>query len=390
MPEIELNDLFIKQKVGMSRQAKTAGSSPFWEGVIVLENTDAEAQSANLLEWKTAYEKATGHKVLHMSIHLDEGYMDKDMPVYNPHAHVIVSRMDSKNKVIHLGRKQLAEVQDLTSISLKMERGSTLAERGGKRGRAHLGHREFRQKAEEARLALEADLLKTIKVAGAAQSALQFEISRLETELELALEKPAQQEAEYAAERAAMKASGTAKQAEYTKLREANEKLTEANKLLVIELKALKKAHEATLAELKKANQTINDQAGEIAQLKAKLTQTPAAPAGPRPPVDQSKVRAIQNPGSFDTGGCFTKALEKAARDQSRHWNDIDWVMAEVDAARRLSADSGYQPDYIFNRLVALSPAQQGCAGDVERLRRECRPPRPDDPGEDDDNDYKP
>jgi hypothetical protein len=32
-----------------------------------------------------AYEKVTGHKVLHMSVHLDEGYIDTDgKPQYNP------------------------------------------------------------------------------------------------------------------------------------------------------------------------------------------------------------------------------------------------------------------------------------------------------------------
>lgn len=130
---------------------------------MVLSDTDAKAQSTNLQVWKVAYEKSTGHKVLHISIHLDEGYIDtQGKPQYNPHAHVIVSRMDSKKKVISLDRKQLAVVQDLTAETLKMERGSTLAERAGKRGRAHIAHREYREIADGARLDLEGEKAKTV------------------------------------------------------------------------------------------------------------------------------------------------------------------------------------------------------------------------------------
>ena len=148
--------LFIQQKAGMTGQAKARGSSPFWEGVVVLPNTNGPEQSSNLQSWKNEYEKATGHKVLHMAIHLDEGYIDDAGGVhYNPHAHVIVSRMDERNRVIKLERKQLSEVQDLTAKTLQMERGSTLAERAGKRGRAHVPHKEFRLQADAKRLELD-------------------------------------------------------------------------------------------------------------------------------------------------------------------------------------------------------------------------------------------
>lgn len=157
LSENELAAMFIRQKEGMTRQAKTAGASPFWEGVVVLPNTDGREQSKNLQSWKKEYEKLTGQKVLHMAVHLDEGYLDElGKPQYNPHAHVIVSRMDSKNKVINLDRRQLAKVQDLTAETLQMERGSTLEERKGKRGRAHVPHREFRVQADGKRLDVEA------------------------------------------------------------------------------------------------------------------------------------------------------------------------------------------------------------------------------------------
>jgi hypothetical protein len=78
LSENDLAALFIKQKEAMTGQAKARGSSPFWEGVVVLKNTDGQEQSELLKDWKVAYELATGHQVLHMSIHLDEGYLDKD------------------------------------------------------------------------------------------------------------------------------------------------------------------------------------------------------------------------------------------------------------------------------------------------------------------------
>ena len=248
LSENELAALFIKQKEAMSGQAKARGSSPFWEGVVVLGNTDAQEQSTNLLAWKKAYEQTTGHKVLHMSVHLDEGYMDtQGKPVYNPHAHVIVSRMDEKNRVIKLERKELAAVQDLTAETLKMQRGSTLAERGGKRGRAHIGHKEFRLMADESRLDLEkpkADLARLQKKSKEWSDADLSKIKDLQAKLDgeparqaaaLAAQK-LQLDEQYRQDRAALKASGEAKQADY---------------------QALKKAHDGAIEALKESNKKV-------------------------------------------------------------------------------------------------------------------------------------
>ena len=248
LSENELAALFIKQKEAMSGQAKASGSSPFWEGVVVLGNTDAQEQSTNLLAWKKAYEQTTGHKVLHMSVHLDEGYMDtQGKPVYNPHAHVIVSRMDEKNRVIKLERKELAAVQDLTAETLKMQRGSTLAERGGTRGRAHIGHKEFRLMADESRLDLEkpkADLARLQKKSKEWSDADLSKIKDLQAKLDgeparqaaaLAAQK-LQLDEQYRQDRAALKASGEAKQADY---------------------QALKKAHDGAIEALKESNKKV-------------------------------------------------------------------------------------------------------------------------------------
>ena len=201
-----------------------------------------------MLAWKKAYEQTTGHKVLHMSVHLDEGYMDtQGKPVYNPHAHVIVSRMDEKNRVIKLERKELAAVQDLTAETLKMQRGSTLAERGGKRGRAHIGHKEFRLMADESRLDLEkpkADLARLQKKSKEWSDADLSKIKDLQDKLDgeparqaaaLAAQK-LQLDEQYRQDRAALKASGEAKQADY---------------------QALKKAHDGAIEALKESNKKV-------------------------------------------------------------------------------------------------------------------------------------
>jgi hypothetical protein len=250
LSESELATLFIHQKLGMTGQAKARGSSPFWEGVVVLGDTDSKAQSENLQAWKVAYEKATSHKVLHMSIHLDEGYIDTaGKPQYNPHAHVIVSRMDGKNRVIKLERKELAAVQDLTAETLKMERGSTLKERQGKRGRKHIEHREYRAQADEARLDLDVEKSKTARIQKLFSDDTPI-ITGLKKELADSKAQEAQQATEiaqlneqYRLDREALKASGIATQKAY---------------------QALKKAHEHEVADLKKELVTALEEAAQL------------------------------------------------------------------------------------------------------------------------------
>ena len=281
LSENELAALFIKQKEAMTGQAKARGSSPFWEGVVVLGNTDAQEQSTNLLAWKKAYEQTTGHKVLHMSVHLDEGYMDtQGKPVYNPHAHVIVSRMDEKNRVIKLERKELAAVQDLTAETLKMQRGSTLAERGGKRGRAHIGHKEFRLMADESRLDLEkpkADLVRLQKKSKEWSDADLSKIKDLQAKLDgeparqaaaLAAQK-LQLDEQYRQDRAALKASGEAKQADYQALKKAHEGAIEALKESTKKVTALTQENQ----RLQEENQRLAERREAASRITLKTLQ---------------------------------------------------------------------------------------------------------------------
>ena len=283
--EKEVEAIFKKQKSAMTGQAKARGSSPFWEGVAVLKNTDGEDQSKKLQAWKVAYEKATGHKVLHMAIHLDEGFVDSEgTPHYNAHAHVFVSRMNEKNRVIELGRKQLSEVQDLTAETLEIERGSTLKERDGKRGRKHIPHNIFREMANSHRLDLEKETNQTkfygnllyykneqdfinrakIKEANKVIAEKDAEVARLKLEHKAEVE---ELKTEYGIDRAALKATGEATQRDYQQLKKDHEakvaKLQEAHaeKMLELENKIQAAAEEKT--------KTLDGKDAEIARLKS-------------------------------------------------------------------------------------------------------------------------
>lgn len=353
--ENELAALFIQQKAVMTGQAKARGSSPFWEGVVVLADTNLVAHCENLKAWKMAYEKSTGHKVLHMAVHLDEGYMDPDgKPVYNPHAHVIVSRMDSKNRVIKLERKELAVVQDLTAAALKMERGSTLAERQGKRGRAHVGHKEFRQMSSEARLELD----KKVPLLKAQVKDQAAEIARIK--------------AEYDADRAAMKASGVAKQADY---------------------QLLKKAHEAALQKLKNQEQVIGNLLVNENMLHTKLATLAQENEELKSELEAAKAKfAIQSqerksegkeieqfvPGqqefteeqwrrvdaipalraSAGTAATFYQVATKALDKADGHGDRVDWQQVEESAAT-IAIHRNNQPEQaVLHALVTHSPGQ--------------------------------
>lgn len=215
LSENDIAALFEKERAGMTGQAKARGSSPFWEGVVVLDGVDAKKHSANLQQWKKEYEMTTGHKVLHMSVHLDEGYLDeKGKPQYNPHAHVIVNRMDGKNRIINLDRKQLAKVQDLTAKVLQMQRGSTLEERKGMRGRKHVPHREYRAQADESRVEVKQHVTQAVnKTKGENFQRTEAQIAEVKAKLE----------EQYKADRAALKASGEATQKAYQELKIAHQ-----------------------------------------------------------------------------------------------------------------------------------------------------------------------
>lgn len=191
----ELKALFSERKSKLSRQARRANVSPFWQGVCVLPEVDKfetveeylRIMSERLLVFRDEFEKLTGCKVLDIAIHLDEGFWDEETGelALNPHAHIIVDRsvareFDKKRKrdfnplvkrrakqedCIVLWKptpSQLAEVQTLCAKALEMNRGSTYEERGSKPSRKHVDHAQWRAQQMELRqqaafLGIEAD-----------------------------------------------------------------------------------------------------------------------------------------------------------------------------------------------------------------------------------------
>ena len=268
MSNIDLGLEFTRAKDRMTGQAKARGSSPFWEGVVVLDGTDFKAHTAALQSWKKEYEKATGQRVLHMAIHGDEGFVNSEgKPEHNIHAHVVVNRLNDEGRIIKLGRAQLSEVQDLTAESLGMQRGETLRERNGMRGRKHLNHREFKAQANEKRLDTEHNVsaiqkLKTdVSKAQADAVSKDEEIARLKAQIE----------ADYKASLAALVASKTASQADYQALKKAHsQELAE----MEADANAVFSINRATSAKLEiKFRKVITELRAQVTELEADKAQ---------------------------------------------------------------------------------------------------------------------
>lgn len=248
--ENEITELFYAREAGMSRQAKRAGASPFWEGVAVLpavENFESvetyhAAISERLMRFKSEFEAQTGCTVLLMSTHLDEGKKDEETGIVsrNPHAHILIDRtitadrdrkprkeakckreIDPNRRVLWKpDSATLARVQTLCAESLQMKRGSTVQERHGKPARKHIPHKQFRElKARESELekSLESAIDELAHVQ-AENTALSLQNRAHEAKAVQGREEAGK--AAYAAVRAFFKGTGRAKQHHYQKLKE--------------------------------------------------------------------------------------------------------------------------------------------------------------------------
>lgn len=251
--ENEITELFFARQAGMSRQAKRANTSPFWEGVAVLpaveefESVTAyhTAISERLMHFKSEFEAQTGCTVLLMSTHLDEGKKDPDTGVVsrNPHAHILIDRTitadrDRKPRKEAKRKREtdpdrrvlwkpdstaLARVQTLCANALDMKRGSTVQERGGKPARKHIPHKQWRELK-----AREAELEKSLESAIDELAHVHAENTALSLQNRAYEAKAAQGRAEvgkaaYAAVRAFLKGSGKAKQSDYQALKKLHE-----------------------------------------------------------------------------------------------------------------------------------------------------------------------
>ena len=363
MSENELSKLYIQQKIAMSGQAKARRSSPFWEGVLVLPDTNSKTQTENLKAWKKAYEKSTGHQVLHMSIHRDEGYVDTDgQPHYNPHAHVIVSRMDSKNRVIKLERKDLAAVQDLTALTLKMQRGSTLSDRAGRRGRKHVDHREYRARAENVRLDLEIEKLNEIEVAR--------KTIEMEAKISTQADEISQHIAQYELATVKMKTREHAELLLYQKLKDAHEhevgNLEKQLTNLQAEFDIVKrKAIEVVKPMFERLTQQNESLIGDNRKLAAAYNAIKSVKGDAVLHVpdhdfsERLRIAALPDlekiaEAAMTLHKVATEALDRADGKAE----NVDWQIVEEVTARE-ALDSGHQSERaVFDALVKYSPAQ--------------------------------
>lgn len=284
MAEGDIIALFDDRSNMRSRQAKTSGASPFWEGVMVLDDYSSEAEIVDRLnDWKAAFESMTGMRVLHMEAHQDEGELVDGVPVYNRHAHIIIDRFGYGDKMIALKRRALSQVQDMTADKMHMKRGETLSERGGRRGRKHVGHKEWRYLQGRARDGEEQALLEQAR-AEAAQARLETDSQRAEN---ARLRAQIQEEKDrYSAEREALKSSGQAVQADYQELKRAHE-------LRLAELKGLKVQLLQLQQRADQAETEVVEQQSALA-LVAVIQTTPALPEDGRAPATLALLGLVQ------------------------------------------------------------------------------------------------
>lgn len=242
--EEQIAALFEERKNGLSRQAKRAGTSPFWEGVAVLPAVDEfdsvdeyhRVISERLLTFKKEFESKTGCKVLHISTHLDEGELLPNGNVArNPHAHILIDRTisaefdrkprkaparerakDPNRQLLWKPNSQgLAAVQTMCAEALQMGRGSTVQERQGKPARKHVGHKEWRDMQRRSQ-----ELLN--EQARDFDSEVEFRTWSAESKKKHAVERAVAAgdlKAAYGLVRGFLKGSGQAKQADYQRLK---------------------------------------------------------------------------------------------------------------------------------------------------------------------------
>ena len=346
-----------------SRQAKaTKDYSPLWEGVINLPepspDVTPEHQIQIVRQWCKAYEAMTGHKVLRADVHLDEGYIDATGHAqYNAHAHVMCDRTDDKGKVKKLTSTVLREVQNMTAEVTTLQRGID----SRKTGRKHIGHQHFRFDAEKNRLDVEkpkADLARLQKKSKEWSDADLSKINQLQAKLDgeparqaaaLAAQK-LQLDEQYRLDREALKASGEAKQADY---------------------QALKKAHEAALADLAKAQQQAEKVPDLVEQLKASQEQatqktqeigqisTDLATAQERYTTLRTKALAIQ-----EQRNDLAKKVDTMTQENQRLQEENQRLAERREAASRITLKT-LQVDF----GVDITPAEKLKGEALERWR---------------------
>ena len=265
--------------------------SPVWEGILNLRRPEpgedakqyrAEC-SAVVTDWYKRYEASTGHKVLRVDVHLDEGHMVDGEAVLNAHAHVIADRTNDLGRVIKLSPKQLRELQTMTSQVTNLERGKSSFETG----RKHINHQAYKHLAEQGRLETQQVKVKLDKseISLERQRKLSMEwsdadlqkIKNLQAKIDSEPERLAaalaaqkiQSDEQYRLEKEALETKYKADREDY---KNSTEKKTQQDyqalkAVHLSELDALAKAHASDLADLQTKLATAQTEAAKVPQL---------------------------------------------------------------------------------------------------------------------------
>lgn len=216
-----------------SRQAKAAKNfSPVWEGVLNLPRPalnskafDVAAYKKHCIEitksWIEEYQKATNHKVLRCDIHLDEGHIENGEVLLNAHAHIIADKTNDKGKVFIIDRKEMRALQTLTAEVTGLARGKSSHETG----RKHINPGAYKAIVKTHGLEIQKAKATTDHIRGLFQADSKI-IADLKAQI-------AKIEADYKAEREAAKASGTAKQDDYQRMKKERDEAVTSLKVAI-------------------------------------------------------------------------------------------------------------------------------------------------------------
>lgn len=226
-----IEDIFAQKMQLASPQARrSAGYSPLWEGVLNLPDPVGDPSPdypAMVRAFVAGYERISGHRVIAADVHLDEGRPGPDgLPIYNPHAHVVVDRTNELGRAVLLNKAQLSRIQDLAAETTGLVRGQDARETR----RKHLAHGAYRalarQGAIRSRDDIERDVATTARRHDDAMNAFGHVVGDLveaenrAAEAEDRAEARAAQAERYGELRGLMKASGQATQADYTQAKD--------------------------------------------------------------------------------------------------------------------------------------------------------------------------
>ena len=249
-----------------SRQARAAKNfSPVWEGVLNLPRPGLNSKNFDVAEYKNhcieitkswidEYQKATNHKVLRADIHLDEGHIDEvtGEVLLNAHAHIISDKTNERGKVFIIDRKEMRLLQTMTAEVTGLARGQSSHETG----RKHINSGAYKAIVKTHGLEIQKEKARTAHIRGLFQGDTKI-IDDLKAQI-------SKIEADYKAEREVAKASGTAKQADYQRMKKERDEAIETLKLAIEKI-------ETTEQKVEEMEKKIIDQDAELVDVKARF-----------------------------------------------------------------------------------------------------------------------